>query len=472
MESKKLRKKLIENFGYDLTRSQEYAIDLLADFLNNSSSNQCFVLRGFAGTGKTTLIASCVRYLAENEAKFTLLAPTGRAAKVLAYYTGYNAYTIHRWIYRQKSSLDGIGKFNLGKNSQKDTLFIVDEASMISNNNSEDSFFGTGHLLDDLLEFVFSGTNCKLILAGDEAQLPPVKLESSPALNKLMLLGYGLDIKETILKDVVRQVNSSGILINATTIRSIINTERIEFPKLVTKNFNDLMRIDGAELQETLEASYGKYGEEETVVICYSNKRANKYNQGIRNRILWREAELVSGDMLMVVRNNYFWVQNNQNIGFIANGDTIRVRRVASSYDQYGFRFADATICLPDYNDTELDVTLLLDTLSIDGPALPNEQWKKLYESILEDYSYIPEKKIKQQKVLADKHLNALQVKYAYAITCHKAQGGQWKSVFVDQGFFKNEMLSREYLRWLYTAFTRATERLYLVNFNENFFDD
>jgi exodeoxyribonuclease V len=472
MKKEILKSQLIKNIGYDLTVSQEVAADLLSNFFVQRNLNEIFLLRGYAGTGKTTIIAACIRALLVNGVKVVLLAPTGRAAKVLSSYSGYPSYTIHKWIYKQKSHVDGVGRFVLNKNISKNTVFIIDEASMLNNSSIDESNFGSGRLLDDLLTFVNDGDGCKLVLVGDDAQLPPVRLDLSPALDKRELKSYGFDVTEVVLSEVVRQAHDSGILSNANLIRSLLSNNQISIPKFSTINFSDIIRLSGSELVETLEDSYSKVGMNETIVISYSNKRANKYNQGIRNQILWREEELTNGDMLMVVRNNYHWVENVPEINFIANGDIIEIVRIRGVKELHGFRFADVTVRLVDYQEQELDLIIMLDTLSFEGPSLPKERNNELYNSVLQDYSDIVSNRSRMLKVKADPYFNALQVKFAYAVTCHKAQGGQWKNVFVDQGFFREDMISREYLRWLYTALTRATEKVYLVNFAKEFFHE
>lgn len=461
----------MRNLGFDLTKSQEVAAELLADFFASKNYSQTFVLKGYAGTGKTTLISSCVRSLVVSKVKVILLAPTGRAAKVLSAYSGYPAYTIHRWIYRKQSEKDGFGKFVLNRNTLKNAVIIVDEASMINNNSFDDSAFGSGRLLDDLVQYVTSGHECKLMLAGDVAQLPPVRLDVSPALDKRVLESMGLDVTEITLGEVVRQAQDSGILYNATRIRNILESGNVEIPKFSLTDYNDIARISGADIIESIESSYSRVGTQDAVVINYSNKRANKYNQGIRSRILWREEELSPGDFLMVVKNSYFWVEDIPEVGFIANGDIAEVIRLYKVREMYGFRFADVLVRLVDYQQQELNVTILLDTLDIEGPSLSVEKSKELYANIAEEYAQIKSKKAKFKAISQDIHFNALQVKFAYAVTCHKAQGGQWKEVYIDQGFFKEDMISKEYLRWLYTALTRATDKVYFVNFNPLFFE-
>ena len=453
------------NFCYKPTIGQEKAINLLSNFLFSTQADTIFLLKGYAGTGKTSLIGALVKTLDQLKQKCVLLAPTGRAAKVFSLYAEHPAYTIHKKIYRQKSFSNEVSQFSLNDNLHKNTLFIVDEASMIANQGLSGSGFGSGRLLDDLVAYVYGGTGCRLLLIGDTAQLPPVGEEESPALSVNRLGGYGLSVEEVILKEVVRQMHDSGILWNATALRQLMAEEDYyQLPLIHVNGFPDIRSIRGNELIELLNDGYEQVGMDETMVVCRSNKRANLYNQGIRNTILYREEELESGDMLLVAKNNYFWSEGCKDMDFIANGDIAEVRRVRREREMYGFRFADVVLRFPDYDDIELEVTLLLDTLHTDTPALSREDNDRLFSTILEDYADVPLKRDRMKKMKEDPHYNALQVKYAYAITCHKAQGGQWKRVFLDQGYMTEEMLSPDYFRWLYTAFTRATETLYLVN--------
>ncbi len=397
--------------------------------------------------------------------KCVLLAPTGRAAKVFSHYAQHPAYTIHKKIYRQRNFSNDLDNFSLDDNLHQHTLFIVDEASMIANDGLSGAVFGTGRLLDDLIQYVYSGTGCRLMLIGDTAQLPPVGEEESPALSADRLRGYGMEVYEAQLTEVVRQMHDSGILWNATELRRYISEEDFfTLPSVRVEGFPDIRTVSGSELIEVINDCYGQTGMDETIVVCRSNKRANIYNRGIRNTILYREDELNSGDLLMVAKNNYFWTEGCKEMDFIANGDIAVVRRVRRTREAYGFRFADVVLAFPDYDDMELEVKLLLDTLHTDTPALPKELNDKLFYSVLEDYADIAVKRERMKKMKADPHYNALQVKYAYAVTCHKAQGGQWKRVFLDQGYMTEDMLTPDYFRWLYTAFTRATEILYLVN--------
>ena len=453
------------NFCYKPTIGQEKAINLLSKFLFSSQTDTLFLLKGYAGTGKTSLIGALVKTFDQLKQRCVLMAPTGRAAKVFSLYAAHPAYTIHKKIYRQKSFSSEMSQFSLNDNLHKNTLFIVDEASMIANQGLSGSGFGTGQLLDDLIAYVYGGEGCRLMLIGDTAQLSPVGEEESPALSAERLRGYGLSVEEVVFTEVVRQMEDSGILWNATALRQLMADEELyQFPQIHVNGFPDIWSIRGSELIELLDDSYGQVGMDETMVVCRSNKRANLYNKGIRNSILYREEELESGDMLLVAKNNYFWAEECKNLDFIANGDIAEVRRVRRVRELYGFRFADAVLRFPDYEDIELEVTLLLDTLHTDAPALSREDNERLFATIQEDYADVPLKRDRMKKMKVDPYYNALQVKYAYAITCHKAQGGQWKRVFLDQGYMTEEMLSPDYFRWLYTAFTRATETLYLVN--------
>ena len=463
MISDELKYRIREAFGHVPTREQEQAIETFCLFMTDRMDSAVMVMRGSAGTGKTTLAAAMVRAMQSLGQKLVLLAPTGRAAKVFSLYAGHSAYTIHRRIYRQKSLEGG---FDLNFNSAHDTLFIVDEASMIA---------GDG-LLDDLIRFVYNEHNCRLLLIGDRAQLPPVGEEESPALLSEVLRMYGLHVHECDLNEVLRQSEESGILYNATRIRregQSARTELIALPKIRFKGFADIRVVEGSELVETLAGSYSRVGMDETMVITRSNKRANIYNQGIRNMVLDRDEELCSGDWLMVVKNNYSLTPSSSPKGegsrepamdFIANGDRAVVRRVRRIHELYGFRFAEVTMTFPDYDDYELTATTLLDTLTSEAPALTQEQQENLYNKVMEDYADIPLKQDRIKKMKEDRYYNALQVKFAYAATCHKAQGGQWAHVYVDQGYMTDDMLTPDYLHWLYTAFTRATEQLFLVN--------
>jgi exodeoxyribonuclease-5 len=455
------------------TWGQEELSLKFAEFVTEPNSDAVFILKGYAGTGKTTMLSALVKTFEIFKFRSVLLAPTGRAAKVLSGYTGQNAYTIHKSIYRQQSSNDGMGRFVLNKNLLKDTFFIVDEASMVPNTSADSSIFGSGRLLEDLIEYVYTGSNCRLILVGDTAQLPPVGLEVSPALSKNELDSYDRMVYEYELTEVVRQDKNSGILFNATFIRNLITCENFTsgYFHLKCESFDDIRKIGGADLIEEISTCYDHYGLFETIVVTRSNKRANKFNEGIRSTILYKEADISVGDLMMVVKNNYFWLGENENIDFIANGDIVEIVSIYKYEQLYGFRFADVCLRLIDYPDIEIDCKIILDAITIESASLTSEQNRKLYDAVAEDYMDIRSKKKRWEKIRENPYFNALQVKFAYAVTCHKAQGGQWKAVFVDQGYVTEEMLNIEFLRWLYTAFTRPTERLYLVNFNKEFFE-
>ncbi len=461
-----LERQIKEIFHFQPTKEQDFVIKMLATFLLSPKSDLLFLLRGYAGTGKTSLVGALVKTLDMLKQKTILLAPTGRAAKVLSSYANHPAFTIHKKIYRQKSFADESASFSICDNLNKHTLFLVDEASMISNEGLSGSMFGSGRLLDDLIQYVYSGEGCRLLILGDTAQLPPVGEEQSPALSAMMLGGYGLEVMEANLTQVVRQAESSGILWNATALRKLlVQDECYTLPKIRITGFPDVKVVPGNELMEALEACYDNDGLEETIVVCRSNKRANIYNNGIRSRILWREDELNNGDLLMIAKNNYFWTEQEKDMDFIANGELAVVQRVRRQSELYGFRFVDVTLTFPDQDNYELDANLLLDTLQSESPALTRADADRLFNAVLEDYADIPLKRERMKKMKADPYYNALQVKYAYAVTCHKAQGGQWKNVFIDQGYMSDEYLSPDYFRWLYTAFTRATGTLYLVNY-------
>ncbi len=452
------------------TNDQFQLMELLSDFVVNERDKNMLLLKGYAGTGKTSMISVFIKALHELNIRTVLLAPTGRAAKVLSSYSATAATTIHKKIYRQRTSKDAFGEFAIDRNLYSNTFFIVDEASMLSDRNTDTSIFGTGNLLEDLINYVYNDKNCKLILVGDTAQLPPVGLPVSSAMNKPFLESYGLNVVEHILREVVRQAQESGILSNATSIRNLISENDVQKPKFVLSGFTDVHRIPGNELLETLSQAYRNYGRDDTIVICRSNKIANKYNQGIRGQILMHDEELAAGDYLMVVKNNYFWLKENEKADFIANGDIVKIKRVKKYQELYGFRFAHVEIILPDYDNTELSVKLLLDTLYSEAPALTSDDNKRLFYTVSEDYADIVSLKKRYAQVKENEYFNALQVKHANAITCHKSQGGQWRAVFIDQSYFKDDMLTIEYLKWLYTAFTRATETIYLVNFSDDFF--
>ena len=473
-----LKYKILQQFGFPPTQEQAHALEVFAEFLTDRDPHAVMILRGSAGTGKTTLSGAIVRTLKEIRQKVMLLAPTGRAAKVFSLNSGSPAYTIHRRIYREKSFSGVEGQFNLNDNLYTDTLFMVDEASMIANMGLGGMSFGSGCLLDDLVHFVYQGRNDRLLLIGDKAQLPPVGEEESPALHAAMLEGYGLKVYECDLNEVLRQSEESGILYNATMIRQMITHDDItQLPKIHFAGYSDIKPMPGAELIEALADSYHHVGLDDTIVVTRSNKRANIFNQGIRNMVLDREEELSQGDILMIVKNNYYWMeeerksnnklQSNEIPAFLANGDRAKVLKVRRRIDLYGFRFATLLLQFPDYGNYELEATVLLDTLTSEAPALTHEQQEQLFHQIEEDYQDIPLKTDRMKAIRQDQFFNALQVKFAYAVTCHKAQGGQWAHVYVDQGYMTDDMLNPDYIHWLYTAFTRATEMLYLVNWPE-----
>ena len=498
-----LKYRILQNFGFEPTTDQTHAIEVFTHFMTERDERVVMILRGSAGTGKTSLAGAIVRTLQQLQQKVTLLAPTGRAAKVFSLNANQPAATIHRTIYREKAFTGLDGKFNLNVNLFRDRLFMVDEASMISL-SSNNTTFGSGCLLDDLIQYVYNDRNCRMLLVGDKAQLPPVGEEESPALRADVLRAYGLTVYECDLNEVLRQSQDSGILYNATVIRQMITHDEVtQLPKIRFNSFADISIVPGDELIERLAFSYSEVGIDETMVITRSNKRANVFNQGIRNMVLGREEELTTGDMLMVVKNKYKNTPtpspslkgslnnatNNVNslttqatrqvtqlpsgggkeiekpaLTFIANGDRAVVRRVRNVREFYGFRFADVSLEFPDYNNAEEEMTVILDALMTEAPALTQEQNEQLFQHVLEDYEDIPLKADRMKKVREDEYYNALQVKFGYAITCHKAQGGQWAHIYLDQGYMTDEMLTPDYIHWLYTAFTRATEHLYLVN--------
>lgn len=463
---------LIErHFGKTPTTQQREVFALLQKFLLSDDENQCFLLKGYAGTGKTTLISALVKVLPGIKLKSVLLAPTGRAAKVISNYSGKKAFTIHKKIYRKKFAASPDMNFVLGENLMENAIFIVDEASMISDQVHD---YSRQSLLEDLIRYVYNGKNCKLMFVGDTAQLPPVGSDLSPALDKNLLASdFRLQVLSYELTDVVRQEKESGILYNATQLRELIRKDKLTFPKFIIKGYRDIFRMTGEKLVEGLNYAYDKFGMENTIVICRSNKNANAYNQNIRNRILYREEEITGGDHIMVVRNNYFWLKPEDNIGdFIANGDIARVRKVRRVEEQYGFRFAELVIELLDYPDQEpVTCKVMLDTLYSESPSLSVADNKRFFEAVMEDYQHIENKRFRMEEIKKDPYYNALQIKFAFAVTCHKAQGGQWPAVFIDQGYLTDEMLNTEFLRWLYTGVTRSNAELFLVNFSDQFFE-
>lgn len=469
-------KSLLANFGLIPTINQQKVIGELTDFAFSKVQKHTFVLKGYAGTGKTSIIGALVKTLPEFNIFPVLLAPTGRAAKVLSNYSNQPAYTIHKMIYQLKSGGDGFTKFSIKDNKFENAIFLVDEASMIGDGAglASASWGETKSLLDDLLSYVFSGKNCKLILIGDVAQLPPVGMEISPALDEDFLFQtYHLNLEFFELNEVVRQTKSSGILKLSTSVRDKISDKNYQLPLLkMAASFKDVYKITGVELEDALGDSYSKYGEENCMVICRSNKRANLFNLQIRARIKWLEEEIATGDFMMVVKNNYFWLDDSSKAGFIANGDIVEILRIKGHEEQYGFRFANVTVRMIDYpNEPDLDVKILLESILSDSSSLPSARFRELYDAVSEEYGYEPNRKKRNELIRKNPYYQALQVKFANAVTCHKSQGGQWDVVFVEQGYLTEEMINLEYLRWLYTALTRAKKELYLVNFNENFFD-
>ena len=466
MKTQKFIERLLKHFSHKPTKEQKAVLEDLSEFISTLGSRSIFLLKGYAGTGKTTLISALVKSLPSVGKRSALLAPTGRAAKVLAKYSKRKASTLHKKIYWIRTSKNGNTFIILKENLHTNTIFIVDEASMIPEDLNDS--LSKRSLLEDLIKYVYEGIDCKLILIGDTAQLPPVHLDVSPALDEENLdKKYQKQIISKELKEVVRQEKNSLVLENATNLRKLIELNNNSLPKI--KLNNDVIRISsGEELQENIEAAYAQSGVENTTIICRSNKRANQYNNRIRSEILWQEDIISSGDILMVVRNNYFWLDEKSEAGFLANGDIIEVTRVKEIIERYGFKFAKASIRLLDYpNENEVETILLLDTISSESPSLKYEEYKKLYKEVGLDYK--GQKDI-NKKIKENEFFNAIQIKFGYSITCHKAQGGQWKEVFIDIGYFKKEMLDKNYLRWLYTAFTRSTEKLYLIGFNSDFY--
>lgn len=476
MTSEQLYLLIEREMGFPFTPSQERATLLLSHFVATPRNEAACILRGYAGTGKTSLIAALVRVLTEIGRPVVLLAPTGRAAKVFARHAKRAAYTIHRAIYRQQAFAGEGTRFELGYNKLRDAVFIVDEASMIARGLHGDSLFGTGELLDDLVRYVYSGAGCKLMLVGDTAQLPPVGEEDSPALRRDHLEGYGLLVGQADLIEPVRQASESDVVSVATLVRRFIASGAEGVPPIKGSRTGEVRFLPGDELIEQLVDDYQNFGTGEVVVITRSNKRANLYNNGIRARIFDREELLTRGDLVMAVKNNYYWAEEAAKVlpqgerlpfDFIANGDTAEVVALSNVHEQHGFLFADATLSFPDYDDYELPCRVLLSTLQSDSPSLTRVESQQLYESVLMDYVHLHHKADRMKALRADAYYNALQLKFAYAVTCHKAQGGQWARVYVDQGYVPLEEGRTAYLRWLYTALTRTTERVYLVNWKE-----
>ena len=463
-----------QQFPFEPTIKQNIVLQQLSEFIFSKAPNLLYVLKGYAGTGKTTIVGAIVSNLWKAKKSAVLMAPTGRAVKVIANYSGKEAFTIHKKIYFPKKEKNGGVKFVLQPNKHKNTIFIVDEASMISDTPGESKLFENGSLLDDLMQYVYSGHQCKLLLIGDTAQLPPVKLDLSPALDERTLaLNYNKEVTKMELDEVVRQEQGSGILANATVLRETLLNTYFDSFKFDLSDYTDIIRlVDGYEIMDAINDAYSELGKEETAIIVRSNKRANLYNQQIRNRILFNEHELTAGDYLMVVKNNYFWVKPTSDAGFIANGDIIEVLEIFSIQELYGFRFAEVKIRMVDYPKMiPFETVLLLDTIAAETPSLPYEDSNKLYQEVMKDFESETSKYKKFLKVKGNKHFNALQVKFSYAITCHKSQGGQWDTVFVEQPYLPNG-IDKEYLRWLYTAVTRAKVKLYLIGFTDDFFEE
>lgn len=453
-------------FPHQANQQQINLFQKLQQFIANPNGKSCFILKGYAGTGKTTVMSTLIKALPKYQIKTVLLAPTGRAAKVLSVYSKKEASTIHRKIYRKKAAFSPDMHFSLSPNMHQDTLFIIDEASMIADELTD---YSGSSLLKDVIEYVYNDKNNRIIFIGDTAQLPPVGSDESPALVPAQLQKFKLQVQGVELTDVVRQEQESGILFNATAIRELIRKEESSFPELQTKAFKDVYRMMGDKIIEGLNYTYGKYGPERTLVICRSNKGANMYNQHIRNQILWREDELTGGDLVMVVKNNYFWLGEEKG-GFIANGDVGQITRVKNIHEMYGFRFADVQILFSDIDQEPISCKVMLDTLYTETSNLPYDRQKALFEEVMKDYESLTSRGAKMEQLKLNPYFNALQLKFAYAVTCHKAQGGQWDAVFIDQGYLTEEMLNVELLRWLYTATTRATKELFYVNFNEQFY--
>ncbi len=471
MLSKHITSQIYAKICFETTLDQKKVIENLSDYLCDASERFIFILNGYAGTGKTTVIAALVSVLKELGMRSVLLAPTGRAANVLSRHAGQVAYTIHKKIYREKSSAEFDSKFSLNYNAEQDAIFIVDEASMLSESSGDGAQFGSGSLLDDLITFVRNGKRCRLILVGDNAQLPPVGADFSPALDEVTMSNFG-DVVYAEMDEVVRQKSMSGILFNATMVRCMIENHIDEIPMFDT-SYSDVEAIEGGEFTEKLQECYDKYGRDETIIITRSNKRANRYNEGVRRYSLGAEEQIESGDMLMVVRNNYHYTEQDKEapMSFVANGDIAELRRLRRFEDLYGFHFAEATLSFGDYDGYEMTCKILLDTLSSESPSLSYEDNKRLFFEIEKDYPEITSRPKRYREIRENQHYNALQVKFAYAVTCHKAQGGQWRAVFIDRCLFGDEPMTRDMLRWLYTAITRATDRLYFVNFDERFFE-
>lgn len=465
------RESIIQNLGFTPTQSQDSTINVLLDFIYGKGENFLFLLKGYAGTGKTSIVSALVKSLSKLGVKIVLLAPTGRAAKVLSQYSGRKAYTIHKWIYRTRNQ-DGARTFVRKENKNSHTLFIVDEASMISAQNDNAEFGFSNSLLDDLVDFVYSGESNRMLFVGDEAQLPPVHATESPALNREYLeSAYTVTIFDTSMTDVVRQGLDSGILYNATFLRNKLMQNVFDAPLFSNRPFPDFQRINGGDFEELLNNLYNNNSSDEIVTITRSNKRAFLFNNSIRSRILFRENSISTGDYIMAVKNNYFWLDELSEVSFIANGDIMEILSIRKQEELYGFHFADVTVRLCDYPDhPSIDIKIILESLDFEGPSLSYEENTKLYNAVAEDFMDIINKRERYLKIKESPYLNAVQVKFAYALTCHKTQGGQWQHVIIDQGFTTIDTLDKDYLRWLYTAVTRSTNNVYLLNFNDELF--
>lgn len=463
---------LSSNFPFQPTTKQDIFFQKIAIFITNTNNDELFLLKGFAGTGKTTVVSTIVNNLVAVQKKYVLLAPTGRAAKVISNYSDKPAFTIHKKIYFPKKGKSGSVNFTLQQNKHTNTIFIVDESSMISDVNSESKLYENGSLLDDLISYIYSGKNCKLILIGDVAQLPPVNLDISPALNRDTLeLNYNKSVQSIELDEVMRQEENSGILYNATELRELLKDSFLTEFKFKVKGFKDVIRLtDGYDIQDAIQSAYSNYSIEDTAFIVRSNKRANQYNQQIRSRILDKESELSTGDFLMVVKNNYYWLKDSDTADFIANGDIVEVLEIFGFMELYGFKFAKVKVRMIDYPEQKpLETIVILDTLTSESPSLTYEQSNQLYQEVLLDYANETTNYKKFQKVKENEFFNALQVKFSYAITCHKSQGGQWNTVFIEQPYLPDG-ITQDYVRWLYTAITRAKDKLYLIGFKEESF--
>ncbi len=470
MLSQHITSQIYAKICFETTVDQKKIIEMLSNFICDDNYNSIFILNGYAGTGKTTVIAALVATLKEIGQRCILLAPTGRAANVLARHSKQTAYTIHKKIYREKSLAEYDAKFSLNYNREEDAIFIVDEASMLSEHSGDGAIFGSGSLLDDLISYVRSGKRCRLILVGDNAQLPPVGADFSPALDYATMSHFG-DVVYGTMDEVVRQQTTSGVLFNATMVRCMIENNICEIP-IFDMNYSDIEAIEGGEFTEKLQECYDKYGRDDTIIITRSNKRANRYNEGVRRYSLGAEEEIESGDMLMVVKNNYHYTDRIEEcpLGFIANGDIAELKRLRRFEDFYGFRFAEATLSFGDYDGYDITCKILLDTLRSESPSLSYDDNKRLFFEVEKDYVEIKSKAKRYREIRENPHYNAVQVKFSYAVTCHKAQGGQWRAVFIDRCIFGDEPMTRDMLRWLYTAMTRTTDKLYFVNFDERFF--